>query len=74
MKISDTKMRILALERIFLNATHKLTLPEIQEKLRGQYGITVERKSLYDDIAALTYFWNIKTEKSNSKFFYYLQK
>ena len=29
---------------------HKLTMPQILEKLEG-YGVTADRKSIYDDLA-----------------------
>lgn len=70
---SDSKTRILALERIFQKANHKPTLPEMQEKLSRQYGLKVERKTLYDDIAALTRFLPIETERKDWTFYYYLK-
>lgn len=69
MKSSDSKTRILALERIFQN-NKQLTLADISDKLWSQYGITAERKTLYDDIAALTRFLPIRTEKKGHTYFY----
>lgn len=53
-----TKLRILALHKILqeqTDAEHGLTMSGIIDKL-AEYGITAERKSIYDDIAALREF------------------
>ena len=49
---ANQKLKILYLMKIFLEKTdtdHSLTISEIIDEL-GKYGITAERKSLYDDI------------------------
>ena len=49
---ANQKLKILYLMKIFLERTdadHSLTISEIIDEL-GKYGITAERKSLYDDI------------------------
>ena len=54
-KGANQKLKILYLMKIFLEQTdteHSLTLAEISEKL-AEYGISAERKSLYDDIETL---------------------
>lgn len=54
-KKSDIKYRILALERIF-RKRKCVTTTEIQRMLELEYDISVERKTVYDDIAVLTRF------------------
>ena len=57
-KRSNQKLKLLYLYRIMLGATdesHGLTLPEISAELL-KYGITAERKTLYDDIETLRLF------------------
>ena len=54
-KSANQKLKILYLMKIFLEKTdseHGLTLAEISEML-SEYGISAERKSLYDDIDTL---------------------
>ena len=59
-KGNDTKARILALERILMGAKKPLKCDEIIEKLNKQYNISANRKTIYDDIAVLTCFVNVK--------------
>ena len=59
MKREDSKIRILALERIF-ESKKPLTAQQIINRLHAWYGIVVERKTLYDDIACLVRFMNIQ--------------
>ena len=60
-KCSDTKARILALERsILMGAQKPLKCDEIIEKLNKQYHISANWKTIYDDIAVLTCFVNVK--------------
>ena len=59
-KGNDTKVRILALERILTGAKKSLKCDEIIEKLNKQYHISANRKTIYDDIAVLTCFEKIK--------------
>ena len=59
-KGNDTKVRILALERILTGAKKPLKCDEIIEKLNKQYHISANRKTIYDDIAVLTCFEKIK--------------
>lgn len=57
-KSTNQKMKLLYLMRIFMELTdeeHPLSTAEIISKLSG-YGISVERKSLYDDIECLRTF------------------
>ena len=59
-KCSDTKARILALERILMGAQKPLKCDEIIDRLFKQYHISANRKTIYDDIAVLTCFVNVK--------------
>ena len=54
-KMPNQKLKLLYLMKIFLERTdegHPITLAELSEEL-GKYGISAERKSLYDDIETL---------------------
>lgn len=72
--MNDTKVRILALERMIILAENGLTLGQIQDKLINEYDIKAERKSLYDDIAALTRFLGIEIEKRGKYFYYFIRR
>ena len=54
-KSSNQKLKLMYLLQILQEKTdddHGLTMPELIDEL-GRYGVTAERKSIYDDIAAL---------------------
>ena len=54
-KSPNQKLKLLYLMRLFLERTdeaHPVTVPELIAAL-GQYGISAERKSLYDDFEGL---------------------
>lgn len=54
-KGTNQKLKLYYLSRIMLEKTddwHALTMPQIQEELL-KYGVTADRKSLYDDMEAL---------------------
>lgn len=56
----DTKVRILALERILMGARKPLKCDEIIDSLFKRYNISANRKTIYDDIAVLTAFENVQ--------------
>ena len=68
-KSTGQKLKILYLMRILLtqtDETHPLTINELISKL-AEYGVSAERKTLYDDIEALRQFGiDIVMEKSKS--------
>lgn len=72
-KTSNQKLKILYLMKIFLEKTdceHSLTLAEITEELSA-YGISAERKSLYDDIETLrAYGMDIETTRDSRVRYY----
>ena len=74
MKSNDTKIRLLAVERMIILNEGGLTLGQMKDKLANKYGIEVDRKTLYDDINALTRFLGIKKEKRGKYFFYYIRR
>ena len=59
-KGNDTKVRILALERILMGAKKPLKCDEIIDRLYKRYHISANRKTIYDDIAVLTAFENVQ--------------
>ena len=67
-KQANQKMKILYLMQILqkhTDAEHVMTLPQLQEALEG-FGISAERKSLYDDMEALRLF-GIPVERKGGK-------
>ncbi len=57
----NTKLRLLAVEQI-LNEK-PLNASEIIDVLEKKYNVTADRKSIYDDIAVLTRFYNVQVNK-----------
>ena len=58
MKQSNQKLKLLYLLKILSEKTdeeHKMTVPQMIQELE-KYGISAERKSIYDDIEALRFF------------------
>lgn len=76
-KSSNQKLKILYLMKIFLEKTddtHGITMSEIISSLEA-YGVTAERKSIYDDIEILNqYGMDINGEKINKTFEYRVGK
>lgn len=70
-----SKLRILYLMKILLNETdeeHSLTMSQMIEALKA-YGISAERKSIYDDIENLQVFGiDIIGEKANKTYSYHI--
>lgn len=64
--MSSTKERILAVERILLRRK-SVSTQELRSALLNEYGIDVDRKSIYDDMAALTRFLPIELERGAGK-------
>ena len=73
MSKADTKRRILAVYRI-LKVNNMLTLREIKSRLSSYYQIDASRKTLYDDLNAITEFDFVETKKIGCKVYYYLSK
>lgn len=74
-KGTNQKLKLLYLMKIFMEETdeeHGISMGEIIEKLNA-YGVTAERKSLYDDFEALrVYGLDIIGEKRERVYTYYL--
>lgn len=75
MAVANQRLKQLCLMNILLENTdeeHSMTMPEIVAAL-GTYGITAERKSIYEDIEALRlYGIDIIGEKSGRTFLYHV--
>ena len=52
MKHENSKIRLLAIN-MFLSTGERLTSTKLQEKLLLRFGITADRKTIYDDIYAI---------------------
>lgn len=50
-----TKIRIIAIYRMVCNSK-KITASEIMRRLEDYYGVTVDRKTIYSDMAAINRF------------------
>ena len=74
-KGENQKLKLLYLNKIFFEETdddHKLTMPEIIEKL-ADYGVNADRKTLYQDFEELRRFGiDVISEKSGRNHYYYL--
>ena len=70
---ADTKRRILAIRRI-LQVNNMLTLQEIKNRLSSYYQIDVSRKTLYDDLYAITEFEFVEMKRIGGKVYYYISK
>jgi hypothetical protein len=73
-KMADYLGKIIALEHILQSSPNGVTMPQILDRLDNEYGITADRKSIYNNINVLTRFMPIYTEKRQNKFFYCLQR
>ena len=59
---SEYLPKILALERIIQKNANGITTKQIIDALYNQYDITVDRKTIYGNIAVLTRFMPINTK------------
>ena len=76
-KGTNQKLKLYYLARIMVEKTddeHRITMPEIQEKLEA-YDVTADRKSLYDDLEALRVLGiDVIGEKVGRNYFYHVGK
>ena len=74
-KGANQKLKLYYLSQIMTQKTddnHKITMPEIQQALES-YGVTADRKSLYDDIEALRVLGiDVIGEKEGRNFYYHV--
>lgn len=74
-KGTNQKLKLYYLSRIMLNQTdeeHMITMPEIRKALET-YGVTADRKSLYDDMEALRILGvDVIGEKVGRDYFYHV--
>lgn len=74
-KGNNQKLKLVYLMKILLEQTdelHSITMPEIITELEG-YGISAERKSIYNDIESLRmYGLDIIGEQRDRKYYYYV--
>jgi predicted DNA-binding transcriptional regulator YafY len=68
---SDTRERILALERI-IQKVRRMTVPHMIDELYRSYGIVARRQTIERDIDALTAFLPIEEEDSYGTTYYRL--
>ena len=74
-KEGNQKLKLCYLSKIMLEKTdenHRITIEQVREYL-SEYGISAERKALYDDMDALSFFGlDIIKEKDGRYFYYYV--
>lgn len=70
--MGNTKERTLAVERIIAE-NKQVTMRNIKDILFNLYGIEADRRSIYDDINALTKYMPITTQNKFGKFYYCLE-
>ena len=74
-KGANQKLKLYYLYKILHDKTdddHKLTMPEIQAHLEA-YGVSADRKSLYDDVDALRLLgYDVIGEKDGRNFYYHM--
>ncbi len=74
-KGTNQKLKLYYLSRIMLEKTddeHMITMPEIRSALEA-YGVTADRKSLYDDLEALRYLGiDVIGEKIGRNYYYHV--
>lgn len=73
MKTSNTKIRLLAVEKFLMDNPQGVTMKQILSYLEYQFHITADRKSIYDDIRVLTLFHNIQMIKKKSSVIYQIK-
>ncbi len=76
-KGTNQKLKLYYLSRIMIEKTdenHMLNMAEIREELL-KYGVTADRKSIYDDIEALKVLGiEVKGEKTGGNYYYHVSK
>jgi len=72
-RAGDVKIRLLAIERMFQTGT-PLNARMIINKLSMEYDIQAERKTIYDDVAALTMFLPIDIVELGGRKYYQLKE
>ncbi len=74
-KGANQKLKLYYLYKILHDKTdddHKLTMPELQDHLEA-YGVSADRKSLYDDVDALRHLgFDVIGEKDGRNFYYHM--
>ena len=76
-KGTKQKLKLYYLSKIMVEKTddeHAITMPEIQQAL-GEYGVTADRKSLYDDLETLSVLGiEVIGEKEGRNYYYHVGK
>ena len=70
MKTSETKIRLIAVEKLLHDNPKGLTTKQIFSALDLQFNILAERKTIYDDINVLTLLYYIQKIRIKHKVIY----
>ena len=73
MKSSETKIRLLATEKLLRDNPQGMTLKQIVAYLDLQFNISVERKTVYDDVHCLTLLYDVQIIRKNGKTIYVMR-
>lgn len=74
MSKGDCQYKILAVERILQDNPNGVTVKQIIEKLEYEYGVTAERKAIYQNIDVLGWFLPINVRKNGRANMYYIER
>ena len=72
--IRDSRLRILAVEKILLDNPQGKSVAQIINALECLYQIKADRKTLYADFAALTFFHNLQTYRKGNTVIYQIKE
>ena len=69
--MGEPKLRILIIERML--SKDGITVKQIIEKLEKNYNITAKRRTIYDDLNVLSFFYPIVQQRKGSTTVYILE-
>ncbi|MBO5934059.1 MAG: hypothetical protein J6Q94_01085 [Clostridia bacterium] len=73
MKKSDTKIRVIVVEKLLRDNPKGMTVKQILFYLELQFNITADRKSIYDDICVLTLLYDVQKIRKGSNTVYVMR-
>lgn len=70
----DHRRRILAVEGLLLGNPKGLSMKQILDKLERYYDISADRKAIYQDLYALSYFYDVQQLRIGNTTVYTINK
>lgn len=74
MEKGDSKYIVLAVERILQDNSNGVSVKEIIRKLEYEYGVNAERRTIYNNIDVLGWFFIIKKKRCGKEHLYCIEK